>query len=65
MSKLLAASVYQEVFFYQAVAYYLLAQLNNLEISCRGIKTYSTNVAFQRNALTNHTSKSFRLHQAI
>jgi len=44
MSKLLVASVYQEVFFTRH--YYLLAQLNHLEISCRRKKTYSTNVVF-------------------
>jgi len=44
MSKLLAALVCQEVFFTRH--YYLLVQLNDLEISCRGIKTYSTHVDF-------------------
>jgi len=43
MSKLLAALVYQEVF---TRYYYLLAQLNHLEISWRGIKAYSTNVVY-------------------
>ena len=43
----------------------LLAELKHLEISCRGIKTYSTNVAFEPNTLTKHTGKSFRFQQAI
>jgi len=63
MSKLLAALIYQEVF------YHTTSLLNNvtepLGRLCRGIRTYSTKVAFWPNALTKHTSKSFKLYQAI
>jgi len=63
MSKLLAASIYQEVIF--ARYYYLLALTEPLGNIASWDKTYSTNVVFEPNALTKRTSKSFRLHQAI